>query len=348
MRDDAFATSVREHFESFLECFSSESINSRKASSHSDMPSRDYVEQCNDMQQNERTTLYVAFQHMQSYHLDLADAIQNEFHYLEPHLRIGVHNVMANLHPQYATEEKEFHIALFNMPSLACIRDLKTSKLASLVSFCGTVTRTSEVRPELTQGVFLCDVCSTISDPITQQFKYTEPLRCKNPSCPNRMEWKLRTDLSKFVDWQRIRVQENASEIPAGCMPRTIDVILRGENVEQAKAGDKCIFTGALLAIPDVAQLAAPGERLQVVGRVDAKNSSEGVQGLRALGVRDLTYKLSFVSSSVQPAETRFGFVNVRAETEGDLNVMDSFSPSEKEQERGCTVLRKHTITRHV
>ena len=85
------------------------------------------------MKQNERSTLYVSFQHVQSYNMELADAIQNEFHYLEPFLRAGVHNVMAHLHPHYATEEKDFHIALFNLPSLAGIRELKTSRMASLI-----------------------------------------------------------------------------------------------------------------------------------------------------------------------------------------------------------------------
>lgn len=44
---------------------------------------------------------------------------------------------------------------------------------------------------------------------------------------------------SVFVDWQRLRVQENADEIPPGSMPRSLDVVLRGEAVEKAKAGDK-------------------------------------------------------------------------------------------------------------
>lgn len=41
------------------------------------------------------------------------------------------------------------------------------------------------------------------------------------------------------MDWQRLRVQENADEIPPGSMPRSLDVVLRGEAVEKAKAGDK-------------------------------------------------------------------------------------------------------------
>ena len=48
-----------------------------------------------------------------------------------------------------------------------------------------------------------CKLCQAISDPVTQQFKYTQPIKCKNPTCVNRTEWTLRHDTSKFVDWQR-------------------------------------------------------------------------------------------------------------------------------------------------
>lgn len=51
-------------------------------------------------------------------------------------------------------------------------------------------------------------------------------------------------DKCGFVDWQRLRVQENADEIPAGSMPRCVDIICRNEVVETAKAGDKIIITG--------------------------------------------------------------------------------------------------------
>lgn len=54
-------------------------------------------------------------------------------------------------------------------------------------------------------------------------------------------------------------------------------------------------------ALPSLAsQLAAPGERPEIVTKVDPKNATEGVQGLKALGVRELTYRLSFLASSVQ------------------------------------------------
>ena len=60
---------------------------------------------------------------------------------------------------------------------------------------------------------------------------------CKNSD--NRKDWVLDTTKSKFVDWQRLRVQENANEIPPGSLPRSIDIILRHEIVERAKPGGK-------------------------------------------------------------------------------------------------------------
>lgn len=61
----------------------------------------------------------------------------------------------------------------------------------------------------------------------------------------NKNKWQLSVEQSEFADWQRVRVQENPSEIPSGSMPRSIDVILRNDAVEKAKPGDKAIFTGA-------------------------------------------------------------------------------------------------------
>ena len=103
-----------------------------------------------------------------------------------------------------------------------------------------------------------------------------------------------------------------------------MDVILRGENVERAKAGDKCVFCGSLIVVPAVGQLAAPGERVEVVQKIDTRNPTEGVTGLNALGTRDLTYKLAFLAASVQPAEARFGYVSIRDDS--DEAILESFT----------------------
>lgn len=99
-------------------------------------------------------------------------------------------------------------------------------------------------------------------------------------------------------------MQETSQEIPAGSLPRSLDVILRHDIVEQARAGDTVIFTGTVVVIPDLLALTSPGERAEcrkeAPQRKNATAGPEGVRGLRALGVRDLSYRLAFIANSVQ------------------------------------------------
>ncbi|KAK7678785.1 MCM DNA helicase complex subunit mcm6 [Cerrena zonata] len=89
-------------------------------------------------------------------------------------------------------------------------------------------------------------------------------------------------------------------------MPRTLDVILRGETVERAKPGDKCKFTGTEIVIPDISQLGLPG-----------------VTGLKALGVRDLTYKIAFFACHVSSV--------VNKANEKDANEVEFQGPNDQE-----------------
>ena len=181
------------------------------------------------------------------------------------------------------------------------------------MTISGTVTRTSEVRPELVFGSFVCQECRTTVRDVEQQFKYTEPNLCPNLTCNNRSAWQLSIEQSKFSDWQKVRIQENSNEIPTGSMPRSLDVILRAEIVERAKAGDKCSFTGTFIVVPDVAQLGLPGVNAEMMREASGGRSGQGgigasgfgVTGLKALGARDLTYKTAFLACMVQTADER-------------------------------------------
>lgn len=75
-------------------------------------------------------------------------------------------------------------------------------------------------------------MCKAVNRGIEQQFKFTEPVRCYGDNCMNSGDWELLNSESIFLDWQKIRVQEASSEIPAGSMPRSVDIILRGDIVD--------------------------------------------------------------------------------------------------------------------
>lgn len=62
----------------------------------------------------------------------------------------------------------------------------------------------------------------------------------------------------------------------------SVDIILRNEAVEKAKAGDKVSFVGSLIVLPDVAQLSGSRGRAAVVAGSQRDGYSEdGLSGLK-------------------------------------------------------------------
>ncbi|ELP84861.1 DNA replication licensing factor mcm6, putative [Entamoeba invadens IP1] len=260
---------------------------------------------------DQKTTLYIDFEHIQSFHEILSQAIQTRFSRFEPEL-VRVATTFGN---QYFTQVNNrlplantiTSIGFFNLPTKCTVRQVRSEMVGHLVSFYGTVTRSSEVRPELLIGVFKCLDCGLESEPIPQQFKYTQPLRCTNNGCNNTTRFQLVMDKSVFTDWQKIKVQECSNEIPSGCLPRSLDVILRGDLVEFVRPGQTCTFIGMPIAAPDTTRLAVGRNVTAVQEKVKPKPGEleHGVKGLKDLGVRELVYKPAFICGCIQQEDSK-------------------------------------------
>ncbi|OTB01123.1 hypothetical protein M426DRAFT_14841 [Hypoxylon sp. CI-4A] len=342
--EDRIGVTVQEHFETFIEEFiESDPVSSGAPTSSAVTTDKFYVAQIHGMRIYQLSTFYVNYNHVASYQNGgLANAINTQYYRFLPFLTNALHNMIAKYEPQYFREHRQattssgqttsgasnvgsgsqselqgsktanqqtdklFAIAFYNLPLVSRVRSLRAKNIGQLLSISGTVTRTSEVRPELSLATFACENCRSVIPNVEQTFRYTEPTQCPNAECGNRLAWQLDIRQSTFVDWQKVRIQENSSEIPTGSMPRTMDVIMRGEMVDRAKAGEKCIFTGALIVVPDVSQLGLPGVRPMAIrdDRNAPRNNDvggNGVSGLKSLGVRDLTYRLAFLANMVTP-----------------------------------------------
>jgi DNA replication licensing factor MCM6 len=208
---DAVGESVAESFESFLKTFvqshfarvhlgsQSMAISFTEEVTLPATPASDghlpeatdgeliYIEQIHTMREYELTTLYVDFGHLLRKDEVLADAIQKQYYRFLPYLRRALLSLVTLYEPEYlkinptaATtdsvnlQSREFNIAFYHLPLVSGIRELRTDKIGTLMSISGTVTRTSEVRPELLFGSFICEVCGGFVSEVEQQFKYTE------------------------------------------------------------------------------------------------------------------------------------------------------------------------------
>ncbi|GAA6000711.1 hypothetical protein JCM10207_004619 [Rhodosporidiobolus poonsookiae] len=375
---DQTGEKVSEMFQAFLEQFSEDDPRALPTSSalNSTGPSSAagrvhfYIEQVKGMAEFKLSTLYVDYQHLLDSHDLLARAITQQYYRFLPYLRRSLQNLVKKHAPDYlytnshvastaaaGLSVRQFSIAFYNLPLVEGIRDMRTEKIGKLSAISGTVTRTSEVRPELTYGTFTCLVCHGTVRDVEQQFKYTEPAMCPNTTCSNRSAWKLNIEQSKFSDWQKVRIQENSNEIPTGSMPRSLDVVLRSEIVERAKAGDKVVFTGTFIVVPDVAALGLPGVNAEMLrenngrGGPGAMGGNLGVSGLKSLGVKDLTYKTAFLACMATSAEVRSTATNIRSDEAGAEENRKEFLESltrEEVQQLEAMVRSDHIYSRLV
>lgn len=265
-----------------------------------------YLEGAKELNMMERYTLEVSFEDVEKYNQNLATTIIEEYYRLYPFLCKAVANYA--IEAGNAKADKEYYVSFVDVPTRHKVRELTTTKIGTLIRISGQVVRTHPVHPELVSGVFQCLDCQTMVKDVEQQFKYTNPTICKNPVCSNRRRFQLDTTKSTFVDFQKVRIQETQCELPRGCIPRSVEVILRAEIVESVQAGDRYDFTGTLIVVPDVGALAAPGAKAETGSRHKQGDMNvEGVRGLKSLGVRDLNYRLAFLACSVAPTNPRFG-----------------------------------------
>ena len=136
------------------------------------------------------TVLYVEFDHLQAFSYEMAQQIRDFYERADPVMRRALQDHVRERHGEYLKEahgvEKEFFVGVSGLPDSERLRDLRVEKIGRLVAFSGTVTRTSEVRPELFLGTFKCGRCGTRAMGVEQQYKYTTPLLCRSPACGNK------------------------------------------------------------------------------------------------------------------------------------------------------------------
>jgi len=309
---------VQKNFQAFLENFRQTGENGNLE------PDFYYLEQAKTMISEGKRTLFVKIEHIEQLDASVVDfppsvlrsVIESKYMIVRDALNAAVPQLLSKIEDPdlqeevrkaRETEELKFTVAFYDLPLFSGIRDLRTEKLGRLVSICGTVTRTTEIKPELLVGTFQCNDCNREVTGVVQQFKVTEPAMCPTRNCGNRTSWtplpESRT--TRWGEWQRLRLQENENEVPAGSMPRSMDVIVRDEFCERCKPGDKVLITGTLIVVPDVPSMMNPSElkaqvRRDLRTRSDANGAGDGVRGLKGMGQRDLTYKLAFFGIFVE------------------------------------------------
>lgn len=76
------------------------------------------------------------------------DKLIGEYARFEPYLKKALTQFLAD-QGHAIVQQRWFNVGIYNLPQISKIRDLKTMSLGRIMSISGTVTRTTEVKPEL-------------------------------------------------------------------------------------------------------------------------------------------------------------------------------------------------------
>ena len=179
--------------------------------------------------------------------------LENPEEFIESASR-AIKNVMLIEDPDYAKKIERFYPRFKNLPEKISLRQIRSHHIGQLVAIDGIITRASEVKPQLIEAVFECQRCHEKIVVLQEEGKYTPPIQCTNPTCRRKGPFKLIVEESKFIDWQKIRVQERPEDLPPGQLPRFIDAYLKDDLVDIARPGDRVTVIGILKTAPEFGQ----------------------------------------------------------------------------------------------
>ncbi|XP_032111129.1 DNA replication licensing factor MCM7 isoform X1 [Sapajus apella] len=132
------------------------------------------------------------------------------------------------------------------------IRDVRADSVGKLVTVRGIVIRVSEVKPRMVVATYTCDQCGAETYQPIQSPTFMPLIMCPSQECQtNRSGGRLylQTRGSKFIKFQEMKMQEHSDQVPVGNIPRSITVLVEGENTRIAQPGDHVSVTGIFLPV---------------------------------------------------------------------------------------------------
>jgi replicative DNA helicase Mcm len=147
-------------------------------------------------------------------------------------------------------EPKGINIRFKNLPVKTGIRKIRSDDINTFVSIEGILRKTTEVRPRVVEAVFKCPA-GHFTVRKQKYGKFIEPDGCATDGCAFK-KLELLPKRSKFVDSQKLRIQESPEGLRGGEQPQTLDVDITDDLSGKLSPGDRVIVNGILRSVQRV------------------------------------------------------------------------------------------------
>jgi DNA helicase MCM9 len=154
------------------------------------------------------------------------------------------------------------HARLVHLPPTCCrtsVAAMEADDVGKIVQLTGTVVRTSPLQMYESARTYKCTGKKGCSRTFLQKADLEQrsnalvtPDRCSltlegGQRCPGT-NLTLEADGSVHTDYQEVKIQEGASKIGIGCIPRSLLIKLQHDLVDRCQPGDEVVVVGSLLA----------------------------------------------------------------------------------------------------
>ena len=193
-----------------------------------------------------KRSLVISFEDLQKFDKELAEELlENPEDILE-----YFKQVLKELIQKYTLEEpkKEYYVRVKDIPREIRIRDIRSEHIGKLIQIEGIIKLASEVRPMVIAVKYKHDLPECQAEFWYPQygFKIEKPKIC--PVC-KKSSGKFIEIAKKFIDTQRLLIEEPPDVLEGGEQPRRINVFLRDDLCE-----------------PKMERRTLPGNRVKIVG----------------------------------------------------------------------------------
>src|SRR5574340_1267117 len=189
-------------------------------------------------------SLVIQFNDIYNFNSDLANELLNTPDVVLEHANSALRNVI--LPVEISLDEANVRIA--NTPEKIRRRDIRQEHVGKLITIDGIVQRITEVIPKITTAAFSCQRCQQITYVRQDDTRFVEPYECENELCQRKNCFKLLSNESTKIDYQKIRIQELTEHLKGGEKSQTIDVDIFNDLTGQVLPGNRVTIIGILRA----------------------------------------------------------------------------------------------------
>ncbi len=190
----------------------------------------------------DEASFYVSFRDLENWDTEIAEELLTMPDEVIKHAAVALQGMDL---PAPDMELKDARVRINNLPKTIPIKDIRSTEIGMLIAVTGLVKKATEVRPKIEEAAFECRRCGYVTV-LPQGDRFAEPFECESEDCGRRGPFKLDEDLSRFVDFQKVRIQDSPDEVRPGEHPQTLDTLIKDDLTGKVCPGDKVTFVGIL------------------------------------------------------------------------------------------------------